>query len=107
MDITELTVHELQEKIKNKELTITEITKAYVDRMNEKEKDVQAFITELKDEALKQSEEIQNKIDNGERKRRSYRRFCWNSNRNKRYNMYKRCKNNMCIKNARKLYITL
>ena len=44
MDITELTVHELQEKIKNKELTITEITKAYVDRMNEKEKDVQAFI---------------------------------------------------------------
>ena len=67
MDITELTVHELQEKIKNKELTITEITKAYVDRMNEKEKDVQAFITELKDEALKQSEEIQNKIDNGEK----------------------------------------
>ena len=35
--------------------------------MNEKEKDVQAFITELKDEALKQSEEIQNKIDNGEK----------------------------------------
>ena len=67
MDITELTVHELQEKIKNKELTITEITKAYVDRMNEKEKYVQAFITELKDEALKQSEEIQNKINNGEK----------------------------------------
>ena len=67
MDITELTVHELQEKIKNKELTITEITKAYVDRMNDKEKDVQAFITELKDEALKQSEEIQNRIDNGEK----------------------------------------
>ena len=36
MDITELTVHELQEKIKNKELTITEITKAYVDRMRKK-----------------------------------------------------------------------
>ena len=67
MDITELTVHELQEKIKSKKLTITEITKAYVDRMNEKEKDVQAFITELKDEALKQSEEIQNRIDNGEK----------------------------------------
>ena len=37
MNITELTVHELQEKIKNKELTITEITKAYADRINEKE----------------------------------------------------------------------
>ena len=33
MDITELTVHELQEKIKSKELTITEIIKAYVDRI--------------------------------------------------------------------------
>ena len=38
MDITELTVHELQEKIANKELTITEITKAYVDRINEKKR---------------------------------------------------------------------
>ena len=62
MDITELTVHELQEKIKNKELTITEITKAYVDRMNDKEKDVQAFITELTEEGLKQAEEIQKRI---------------------------------------------
>ena len=65
MDITELTVHELQEKIKNKELKVTEIVQAYVDRMNEKEKDVQAFITELKDEGLKQAQEIQEEIDNG------------------------------------------
>ena len=28
MDITKLTVHELQEKLKNKELTITEITRS-------------------------------------------------------------------------------
>ena len=33
MDITELTVHELQEKLKNKELTITEITKANIELM--------------------------------------------------------------------------
>ena len=44
MDITELTVHELQEKLKNKELTVTEITKAYVDRINDKEEDVQEKI---------------------------------------------------------------
>ncbi len=67
-DITELTVHELQEKLANKELTITEITKAYVDRINEKEKDVQAFVTILTDEATKQAEEIQAKIDAGELK---------------------------------------
>ena len=66
MDITELTVHELQEKLKNKELTIKEITEAYINRINEKEKDVQAFVTELTDEAKKSAEEIQSKLENGE-----------------------------------------
>ena len=66
MNITELTVHELQEKLKNKELTITEITKAYADRINEKERDVQAFVTTLTDEAVKQAEEIQAKVESGE-----------------------------------------
>ena len=66
MDITDLTVHELQEKLKNKEITILDITKAYTDRINEKEKDVQAFVTPLVEEALKQAKTIQEKIDNGE-----------------------------------------
>ena len=66
MNITELTVHELQDKLKNKELTITEITKAYTDKINEKEKDVQAFVTTLTDEAVKQAEEIQSKVESGE-----------------------------------------
>ena len=66
MEITELTVHELQEKLKNKELTIKEITEAYANRINEKEKDVQAFVTVLTDEAKKKAEEIQNKIESGE-----------------------------------------
>ena len=66
IDITELTVHELQEKLASKELTVTDITKAYVDRINEKEKDVQAFITLQTDEAMKKAEEIDLKIKNGE-----------------------------------------
>ena len=37
MNITELTVHELKEKLDKKELTAVEITKAYIDRINEKE----------------------------------------------------------------------
>ena len=61
MDITELTVHELVEKIKNKELTVTEINKAYIDRINDREKDVQAFITLLTEEALKEAESIEKK----------------------------------------------
>jgi len=66
MDITELTVHELQEKIKEKELTITEITKAYVEKINEKEKDIEAFVTPLTEDAISKAEEIQSKIEEGE-----------------------------------------
>ena len=66
MEITELTVHELQEKLKSKELTIKDITKAYTDRITEKEKDVQAFVTVLAEEANKKAEEMQEKIDKGE-----------------------------------------
>ena len=66
MDITELTVHELQEKLKNNELTVTEITEAYVNRINEKEKDVQAFITLTTEDAINQSKEIEEKINKKE-----------------------------------------
>ena len=66
MNIIELTVHELKEKLDKKELTITQITKAYIDRINEKENSVQAFITPLTNDAIKQAEEIETKIDAGE-----------------------------------------
>ncbi len=66
MEITQLTVHDLQEKIKNKELTIPQITKAYIDKIEEKEKDIQAFVTTLTKEALEKANEIQNKIEKGE-----------------------------------------
>ena len=66
MEITELTVHELQEKLKSKELTITDINKAYIDRINEKENDVQAFITLTTDEALEQATMIEEKVGKGE-----------------------------------------
>ena len=66
MNITELTVHELQDKLSKKELTITEITKAYVDRINEKEKDAGAFVTTLTDEAIEQAQDIESKVNSGE-----------------------------------------
>ena len=67
MNITDLTVHELQEKIKNKELTITEINEAYVKQIKEKEPEVQAFITELTEQGMEQAKKIQERIDNGEK----------------------------------------
>ena len=66
MDITSLTVHELRDKLANNEITSEEITKAYVDRINDKEKDVKAFVTTLCDEALKKSKEIDEKRKFGE-----------------------------------------
>lgn len=66
MEITELTVHELKEKLAKKEITVQEVTKAYVDRINDKEKDVGAFVTTLCDEALEEAKNIQEKIDAGE-----------------------------------------
>ena len=66
MNITELTVHELQEKIQNKELTIREINEAYIKQIKDKEPEVQAFITDLTEEAIEKSNKIQEKIDDGE-----------------------------------------
>ena len=67
MEITELTVHELKEKLDKKELTSLEITKAYVDRINDKEKEVGAFVTELSSEALEEAKKIDEKRNNGEK----------------------------------------
>lgn len=55
MELTDLTVHELMEKVKNKEITIEEITKAYADRINEKESEVNAFVSTRLDEAIAES----------------------------------------------------
>ncbi len=66
MEIVDLTVHELKEKLDKKEITITEITKAYVDRIVEKEPDVNAFVTPLTDTVLEQAKQIEEKVNNGE-----------------------------------------
>ena len=70
MNITDLSVHELVEKIENKELTRKEILNAYIDRINKKEDEVKAFVTILDKEALNELDDIQEKIDNGEIKNR-------------------------------------
>ena len=66
MDITKLTVHELKQKLDNKEITIPEVVSAYINRINEKEKDVQAFITTSENDALEKAKEIQEKKEKGE-----------------------------------------
>ena len=66
MEITELTVHELKEKLASKEITIPEITKAYINRIHEKEKDIGAFVTVLEENAMNKAKEIEEKVNNNE-----------------------------------------
>ena len=65
MELTDLTVHELMEKVKNKEITIEEITKAYADRINEKEPEVNAFVSTRLDEAIAESKNPESGIPIG------------------------------------------
>ncbi len=65
MNIVELTVHELQEKIKNKELTITQIVEAYIEQIKQKEPKLGAFITTQLEEALLKAKKIDEDIANG------------------------------------------
>lgn len=58
MNLYELTVHELIEKLEKSEITPEEITKSYIDRINEKEKDIKAFVTLTDKEALEKSKDV-------------------------------------------------
>lgn len=58
MNLYELTVHELVEKLDKNEITPEDITKAYVDRINEKEQDVHAFVSITDKEAIDESKNV-------------------------------------------------
>ena len=66
MELYELTVHELLDKLSKKEITSEEITKSYVNRIKEKENEVEAFVTVLSEEAENKSKEIDKKKQNGQ-----------------------------------------
>ena len=55
MELYELTVHELLDKLDKKEITSKDIVESYIKRIEEKEKDVDAFVTLTTSEALEKS----------------------------------------------------
>lgn len=61
MELYELTVHELLEKLENNEINVEDITKNYIDRIKDKEKDIQAFVSIFDKEALEQAKNIKGK----------------------------------------------
>ena len=66
MELYELTVHELMDKLNKKEITSEDITKSYVSRINEKEDNIEAFVTVLSEDAENKAKEIDKKIQKGE-----------------------------------------
>ena len=65
MSLMNLTAVELGKKIKNKEVTVVEATKAALDAINAKEEKVNSFVTVDREGALKRAEEVQKLIDEG------------------------------------------
>lgn len=66
MDIISLTAIELKEKLKNREISAREIATACLDRIKDKEPEINAFITVTEEEALKAADRVDEKIRNGE-----------------------------------------
>ena len=65
MELYKLTIHELKEKLKRREISARELTLEFIKRIERVEKDIHSFITLTKDDALKQAEDIDNKIKAG------------------------------------------
>jgi aspartyl-tRNA(Asn)/glutamyl-tRNA(Gln) amidotransferase subunit A len=66
MDLMTLTAVELGKKIKEKEVTVEEATRAALSAIKAKESDVHSFVTVDEEGALAEAREVQKKIDAGE-----------------------------------------
>ncbi|HLA48730.1 MAG: aspartyl/glutamyl-tRNA amidotransferase subunit A [Nitrospinae bacterium RIFCSPLOWO2_02_FULL_39_110] len=66
MELYKLTIHELKEKLKKQEISAKELTLDFFKRIERVDKDVHSFITITKNDALKQAEEAEKRIINGD-----------------------------------------
>lgn len=61
------TIKQLHNQLKNKEVSVTEITQSYLDNINKLEPKIEAFITVTEKEALNQAKKVDKKISKGEK----------------------------------------
>lgn len=66
MELYNLTLSEISNKIKNKEVTINEVLDSVYSRIADKENIVNAYITLTKEYSYKKAEILQQKLDNGQ-----------------------------------------
>jgi len=65
-DLTKLTIKELRQGLKNKVFSSQELTKEFLSVIEEKDKEIKAFLTITPDQALKQATEADERISRGE-----------------------------------------
>lgn len=66
MELKNKTALEIGQMIKNKEVSSVEVTKAMLENIKNREEKVNAFVTVFEEEAIKQAEDVQAKIESGE-----------------------------------------
>ncbi|MFV9567047.1 Asp-tRNA(Asn)/Glu-tRNA(Gln) amidotransferase subunit GatA [Thermoanaerobacter mathranii] len=66
MELYSLTIHELRELLKKREVSALEVTKSYLERIKEVEPKIDALITITEDFALQKAKEADEKIKKGE-----------------------------------------
>ncbi|WP_206812187.1 Asp-tRNA(Asn)/Glu-tRNA(Gln) amidotransferase subunit GatA [Paradesulfitobacterium ferrireducens] len=67
MELTAKSAAELHRLLENKEISASELTKAYLERINALEDKVKAFVTLTEDSALKQAAEVDSKLGRGDK----------------------------------------
>ena len=65
MELYNLTIHELSEKLRRKELTSSELTEVFLKRIDAVEVKIKAYITIAKDDAVKQAKEADKRLASG------------------------------------------
>jgi aspartyl-tRNA(Asn)/glutamyl-tRNA(Gln) amidotransferase subunit A len=66
MELFELTIHELHELLRKKEVSSVEATRSFLDRIGAVDRDINAFITVTPEEALEQAAAADRRIAQGE-----------------------------------------
>lgn len=65
MELYNLTIHELNEKLKKKEITSQEATEIFLKRIDAVDGKIKAFITVIKEDAIKQAKEADKRLASG------------------------------------------
>ena len=66
MDLADLTIHEVHDKLKNKEFSAKDLTAALLDRIEQVDSSVHAYITVTSEQAMKAAQEADQRISRGD-----------------------------------------